>query len=393
MEAVLIASGMPLAFPQERAQTKPEQPAFRPAAPTPNDTLKSPEVMTGGHVIFRLYAAHAQDVKLKAEGLESTPGITPQEVTKGMAGEAMTRGADGVWAIDFRPVQPGVYRYTFLVDGVQTTDPRNPVSSERLNGVNSMYEVPGASFLEYKPGIQHEAIASVWYDSKAVGAMRRMPIYTPPGYEAGTQRYPVLYLLHGGGDSDDSWPTVGRAGAILDNLIAAHEAVPMIIVMPTGHVSRDFQLRTGQNTMGHDQFNEDLVGTIIPYVDINYRTISDRDHRALAGLSMGGLQTLTLSLTNSDLFSYIGVFSSGWFPSLRDQEENTDLTQYKANGKPYKLYWVGAGKYDIANANSGVTVELLKKYGITPVTHDSGGFHAWNNWRDYLHLFAPQVFR
>ncbi len=310
-----------------------------------------------------------------------------------MAGFPMTRAENGIWSIDFGPVQPGVYRYTFAVDGVQTTDPRNPLSSETLTSVKSMYEVPGAAFEEYRTEVPHGSIASVGMTPKLLAACAVWHIYTPPGYERDNRSYPVLYLLHGGGDSDDSWPTVGRAGAILDNLLAAHQAVPMIVVMPAGHVSRDFQLRSGLNTMGHDKFNDDMTGSIIPYVDRTYRTIADRNHRGLAGLSMGGLQVLTLSLTNSDLFSYIGVFSSGWFESTREQEEKTDLAQYKRSGKPFKLYWVGAGQYDIAKANSAATVELLKKYGITPVTHDSAGFHAWNNWRDYLHIFAPQLFR
>ncbi len=370
-----------------------QPPAASPPHANPNETLRSPEVGSNGHVTFRLYAPDARQVKLQAEGMEATPGISPQELTKATGGFPMTRAENGVWSIDFGPVQPGVYRYTFAVDGVQTTDPRNPVSSETLTSVRSMYEVPGAAFEEYRSGVPHGSISTVWYDSKAVGGLRRMHIYTPPGYERDSRSYPVLYLLHGGGDSDDSWPTVGRAGAILDNMLAAHQAVPMIVVMPAGHVSRDFQLRSGLNSMGHDKFNDDMTGSIIPYVDRTYRTIADRDHRALAGLSMGGLQVLTLSLTNSDLFSYIGVFSSGWFDSTREQEEKTDLAQYKTSGRPFKLYWVGAGQYDIARANSGATVELLKKYGITPVTHDSAGFHAWNNWRDYLHIFTPQLFR
>lgn len=390
--ALLCAPAICAGAPQART-SQAQPPAFSPPPPTPNDTLRSPEVSSNRHVTFRLYAPNAREVKLQAEGREATPGISPQEVAKGMAGFAMTRGENGVWSIDFGPIQPGVYRYTFVVDGVQTTDPRNPVSSESLNSVKSMYEIPGAAFEEYRPDVPHGSIASVWYRSSATGGLRRMHVYTPPGYEHDNRLYPVLYLLHGGGDSDDAWPTVGRAGAILDNLVAARQAVPMIIVMPAGHISRDFQLRTGQNTMGHDKFNEDLSGSIIPYIDQNYRTMADREHRALAGLSMGGLQTLTLSLTHSDLFSYIGVFSSGWFPNMRDQEEKTTLAQYKATGKPYKLYWVGVGQYDIAKANSGATVELLRKYGIAPVTHDSGGFHAWNNWRDYLHIFAQQLFR
>lgn len=387
-----IAAAIPASARQASANHA-QPPTFTPPPPTPNDTLRSPEVAPDGHVTFRLYAPGAHEVKLQSEGIEATPGITPEQVMKGMAGFPMKRADNGVWSIDFGPIQPGVYRYTFLVDGVQTTDPRNPLSSESLTSVKSMYEVPGAAFEEYLPKVPHGSIATVWYYSSAVNELRRMHVYTPPGYERDRQSYPVLYLLHGGGDTDDSWPTVGRAGAILDNLIAAHQALPMIVVMPAGHISRDFRLRAGMNTMGHDKFNEDLTGSIIPYIDQNYRTITDRDHRALAGLSMGGLQTLTVSLTNSDLFSYIGIFSSGWFPTMRDQVEKTDLAQYKSSGKPFKLYWVGAGQYDIAKANSATSVELLKNYGITPVTHDSAGFHAWNNWRDYLHIFAPQLFK
>jgi enterochelin esterase-like enzyme len=391
LNIALICVALP-AFAYQAPAKKPEPPAFAPPAPTPNDTLRSPEVHTDGHVTFRLYAPKAQSVTLHAEGAEATPGMTADELAKRAGGYTMARGENGVWSYDLGPIQPGAYRYSFTVDGVQTTDPRNPVSSETLNSVRSIYEVTGAPFEEYKADVPHGAIASVWYNSHAVGGLRRMHVYTPPGYEKGDQRYPVFYLLHGGGDTDDSWPTVGRAGAILDNLIAAHQAAPMIVVMPAGHVSRDFQLRTGQNTMGHDQFNEDLTGSVVPYIDSAYRTVADREHRALAGLSMGGLQALTVSLINSDLFSYIGIFSSGWFQNMREQVEKTDLTQYKTSGKPYKLYWVGVGKLDIAYANSGATVELLKKYGITPVTHESEGFHAWNNWRDYLHIFAPQLF-
>ena len=328
---------------------------------TPNDTLRSPEVDAQGRVTFRLFAPQAQQVKLQAEGRDATPGITPEQLKSESERSSMTKGPDGVWSIQIGPIQPGVYRYTFLVDGVQTTDPRNPSSSESLNFVRSMYEVPGAPFLEYRADVPHGAIASVWYQSAAVGGLRRMHVYTPPGYEHDNRNYPVLYLLHGGGDTDDSWPTVGRAGAILDNLIAERKAEPMIVVMPAGHISRDFQLRIGQNTMGHDKFNEDLTGSVISYIDKNYRTVADRDHRALAGLSMGGLQTLDISLSRSDLFAYIGVFSSGWFPEMREQEEQTDLAQYKTSGQPFKLYWVGVGKFDIANANSAATVSLLKE--------------------------------
>ncbi len=387
--------GSALLMAQQQTQppgAQPQRPVFQMPAPTPNDTLKSVEAQPDHHVRFRIWAPNATDVKLQAEGPESTPGITPAEVYKNMGGTPMLKGDQGIWEVTIGPIEPGIYRYTFIVNGVTTTDPRNPLTSQSLTISRSIYEVPGAAFLEYKAGVPHGAIATVYYDSTATGGQRRMHIYTPPGYETSSTRLPVLYLLHGGGDSDDSWGTVGRAGAILDNLISGNKAVPMIIVMPAGHISSDFRLTPGFR-MGHDAFNDDLEKVVVPYVDAHYRTVSDRDHRAIAGLSMGGGQTLTIALTDSADFAYVGVFSSGWFPNTLKEEEDTDIAQYRASGKPFRLFWVDAGKYDIALENSHATVALLQKAGIKVDDHQSGGFHAWNNWRDYLNLFAPLLFK
>lgn len=389
--ALCMASAFAQQAPQSAA-APPQRPAFQMPAPTPNDTLKSVEVQPDHHIRFRIWAPNATEVKLQAEGPEATPNITPQDAYKSMGGVPFVKGDQGVWEVVIGPVEPGVYRYTFTVDGVSTTDPRNPLTSQSLTHSSSLYEVPGSDFIEYKSDVPHGAIASVYYDSSATAGPRRMHIYTPPGYEAGSARLPVLYLLHGGGDSDNSWSTVGRAGAILDNLIAAGKAVPMIIVMPAGHISTDFHLTPGFR-MGHDAFNDDLVKVVLPYVDAHYRTVPDRDHRAIAGLSMGGAQTLTIALTDSSDFAYIGMFSSGWFPNTLKEEEDTDLAQYRASGKPFRLFWVDAGKYDIALQNSQATVAALRKAGINVDEHASGGFHAWNNWRDYLNLFALQLFK
>ncbi len=383
------------AFPQQAPQrpaAQPRQPAVQMPAPTPNDTLKSVEVQPDRHVRFRIWAPNATDVKLQAEGPEATPDITPQEAYKNMGGVPLVKGDQGIWEVVIGPIEPGIYRYTFKVDGVSTTDPRNPLTSQSLTHSSSLYEVPGADFMEYNVGVPHGAISSVYYDSSATGGLRRMHIYTPPGYEAGTVRLPVLYLLHGGGDSDDSWSTVGRAGAILDSLIAARKAVPMIIVMPAGHISTEFHLTPGVR-MGHDAFNDDLVKVVLPYIDTHYRTVADRDHRAIAGLSMGGVQALNIALTDAADFAYVGVFSSGWFPDTLKEEEDSDVAQFRASGKSFRLFWVDAGKYDIALQNSHATVAVLKKAGINVEEHESGGFHAWNNWRDYLDLFAPLLFR
>jgi enterochelin esterase-like enzyme len=298
----------------QKAPQPPNSPAIQMPAPTPNDTLKSIEVMPDRRVRFRLWAPNATDVKLHTEGPEATPGITPQEANKNQGGVTMAKGDQGIWEAVIGPIVPGTYRYTFTVDGVSATDPRNPLTSQSLTHSSSLYEVPGADFMEYKAGIPHGAISTVYYDSSATGGQRRMHVYTPPGYESGTARLPVLYLLHGGGDSDDSWSTVGRAGAILDNLIAADKAVAMILVMPAGHISTEFRLTPGVH-MGHDAFNDDLTKVVLPFVDSHYRTVPDRNHRAIAGLSMGGLQALSIALDDSADFAYVGIFSSGWFPN------------------------------------------------------------------------------
>lgn len=379
---------MPLAAQQPAATAAPPRLEFPP--PTPNDTLKSVEVEADRHVRFRIWAPKAMDVKLQAEGPEATPGATPGVVRKAMAGVAMEKGAQGIWEATIGPIEPGLYRYNFVVDGVHTTDPRNALTVQTTSEARSLYEVPGADFLEYKPAVPHGAVSVVYYDSKVTGSLRRMHIYTPPGYENGSARLPVLYLLHGGGDADDAWSVLGRAGAILDNLIAAGKAVPMIVVMPAGHTS-EFHLAPGLH-FDFSAFENDLVSVVMPYVDSHYRTVADRDHRAIAGLSMGGMQTLDICLTHSGDFGWVGMFSSGWFGDAMKTDAEKDLAQYKAGGKPFRLFWVDAGQYDIALENSRASVALLNKAGIKTDVHESGGFHSWNNWRDYLYQFAPLLF-
>lgn len=169
-------------------QQAPQRPVFQMPPPTPNDTLKSVEVQPDRHVRFRIWAPNANEVKLQAEGPESTPDITPDEVLKSMRGVTMIKGDQGIWEVVIGPIQPGIYRYTFIVDGVTTTDPRNALTSQSLTHAFSMYEVPGADFMEYKAGVPHGTIATVYYDSTATGGQRRMHVYTPPGYETGTAR-------------------------------------------------------------------------------------------------------------------------------------------------------------------------------------------------------------
>ena len=198
----------------------------------------------------------------------------------------MTKGTNGVWEVTLGPIDPGAYRYNFNVDGVSVIDPRNPATSESNNNVWSLVCVPGSDFMDTRD-VPHGAVASLTYYSKTLQKFRRMHVYTPPGYERGGGKFPVFYLLHGAGDSDDAWTSVGRAGFILDNLIADGKAKPMIVVMPAGH-TRAFGFGGGGPRPPTDEFVQDFLNDIMPCVEKNYRVYTDRAHRAIAGLSMGG---------------------------------------------------------------------------------------------------------
>jgi enterochelin esterase family protein len=306
-----------------------------------------------------------------------------------------------VWEVTLGPVEPGAYRYQFSIGGVPVIDPRNPSVSESNNNVWSLVTVPGSDVYDTR-SVQHGAVASVTYYSTALKRFRRMHVYTPPGYELGREKYPVLYLLHGASDSDDSWSSVGRAGFILDNLIAAGRAKPMLVVMPAGHTnSGGFRMpNTG------DEFSNDFLSDIMPYVEKNYRVINDRASRALAGLSMGGGQTLTIGIPHLDKFGYLGVFSSGLFsmfgtrpgapappPGPSWEEQNAKALDNPALKKGLKLFWFSTGKEDFLLKTTQSTVELFRKHGFNVVYEESEGGHTWLNWRAYMNQFVPLLFR
>ncbi len=242
--------------------------------------VTSPEVAQDRHVSFRILAPKAQQVRLFSTDIF------------GMKLEGdLTKADSGVWEISMGPVDPGAYRYNFNVDGVSVMDPRNPSVSESNGNAWSMVYIPGADFMETKD-VPHGAVASVTYFSKSLGRFRRMHVYTPPGYETSSQKYPIFYLLHGAGDSDDSWTSVGRAGFIIDNLIADKKAKPMVIVMPAGHTGPFSFERPAGGAPRIPDFNDDFVkdfnSDIMPYAETHYRVLRERKDRAIAGLSMGG---------------------------------------------------------------------------------------------------------
>jgi enterochelin esterase family protein len=240
--------------------------------------------------------------------------------------------------------------------------------------------------------VPHGAVAEVHYYSTVLGRARRMHVYTPPGYERGSGRFPVFYLLHGAMDSDDSWSTVGRAGFILDNLIAAGAAVPMVVVMPDGH--------TGPFTMGGsslplEDFAREFKSDIKPYVEQTYRVATAREHTAIAGLSMGGAQTLEIAMNDLPEYGYVGVYSSGVFGVTQDsswQERYRPTLDDASLKRGLQLVWFSTGKDDFLLDTTKATVALLERHGFDVEYRESAGGHTWINWREYLASFAPRLF-
>ncbi len=373
--------------------------AQRPQAPV----FPSPEVSADRRVTFRLYAPQATSVSLRAGDIPAAARQTGQ----------FTKREDGVWEMTTGALEPGAYRYVYDLNGVGVMDPRNTAISESNTTAWSVVTVPGSDMFDVK-SVPHGAVASVYYQSTALGRTRRMHVYTPPGYETSTAKYPVFYLLHGAGDCDDSWTSVGRANFILDNLIATNRAKPMIVVMPAGHTT------TAPNGRGaaapgtppaRDEFTADFLTDILPYVEKHYRVIPDRAHRAIAGLSMGGSQTLNIGIPNLDKFAYIGVYSSGLLGSRPPAAapgaapapaapfggawtaQNAAMLDNAAARKGLKLFWFSTGAEDQLMPTTKSTVELFSKHGFTPVFKESPGGHTWLNWRNYLVEFTPQLFQ
>ena len=347
----------------------------------------SPEVHGDARVTFRLLAPKAAEVTLRGEWME------------GQVRAALVKDDQGLWSVTVGPLRPDLYSYSFTVDGLTISDPRNPVLKPGARSYSSLVDIPGpeVAFHALRP-VPHGDLHIHHYSSAALGAVRRIHVYTPPGYASNPkQRYPVLYLLHGSGDTDAEWSSVGRAGWILDNLIAGGKAQPMLIVMPNGHATdardRDPAAR-GQNTA---KFEAELTGDIIPLVEKTYRVEARRERRALVGLSMGGMQSLNIGLAHLNLFSHIGVFSAGIggrLGTVQDFENKFQavLSKPEATNKQLALFWIGCGKTDFLFQSVQELIGTLKKNGVRHVYHESEGGHVWWNWRMYLAELAPLLF-
>jgi enterochelin esterase-like enzyme len=393
-------------------------PGIAMAQPQPNPTsqavrVKSPEVTSDNHISFRLNAPNATKVLLEGSWL-------------GAVDLPMTKDDSGVWSTTVGPLSPQLYGYWFIVDGVRVNDPSNSEMERDGSRYNNMVLVPGPqSDLWTFKDVPHGTLEQIWYPSPTLQMdQRRMYVYLPPDYLTNSKKkYPVLYLLHGGGGDEDAWTTMGRATIILDNLIASGKAVPMIVVMPNGNAKQSVSQGYGygpipspqqvvapqpnpvlaggaaappRQTAGAPQtsyagsYPESLIKDVIPFVEKTYRVIPDKAHRAIAGLSLGGSQTIMATNNNPKEFDYIGVFSSG----VGDAKDATFLSQLDAiKAAGVKLYWTGAGDIDQAHDRTVALEAVLKDKSFPTSYKEIPGRHYWFLWRDFLGDYASLIFQ
>jgi enterochelin esterase-like enzyme len=352
-------------------------------APTNVRRAEYPKVDADGRVTFRLAAADAKNVQLQPGGDDN--GLGKQAFD-------MERGDDGHWTITIPPAVPGFHYYWFVVDGAIVNDP----GSETYFGWErqcSGIDVPdrGVDYYDAKD-VPHGEVRALWYHSKVTGKPRRAMVYTPPGYDDGTDDYPVLYLQHGAGEDERGWTAQGRANFILDNLIAAEKAAPMIVVMDNGYATK-----VGEKAKPIDfgGFEAVLTEELIPKIDSTYRTQADRNHRALAGLSMGGLQALQVGLNHLELFASVGAFSAPVLEKFDAKKScHGAFADAAAFNEKVKLFWLGYGSAEGFADGVIAMHDALDKAGVNHVKFESPGTsHEWQTWRRSLHDFAPRLFQ
>ena len=375
----------------------------------------SPQVNADRTVTVRVLAPKATEITVTGELLN---GSDPKP---------MTKGDDGIWTATLGPVPPDVYTYAFNIDGVNTTDPRNPwVKLVSSTGLASQVEVPGdgAQYYDMKP-VPHGLVQIMTYESKATGATRQAYVYTPPDYNRTTTKYPVFYLLHGGGDLDPGWVMTGRANIIMDNLFAEKKAVPMIVVMPLARgggslgigpagmspgISAAGNVAPGPGRGGApggaapgaastptgpaplQAFAQDFIGDLVPAVEKTFRVSTRPDDRAIGGLSAGGEATINTAFSRPDLFRYIVIMSAG-APQNVEELYPKFFGSSAAAAKQMKLIWLAAGDGDFALNGTKALDEVLTKNGIKHSFKTTQGRHEWRLWRPHLYEFAQLLFK
>lgn len=366
-------------------------------APTNVQNAEFPRLNSDLSATFHVQADQAQKVQLLME-----LGQSPYD---------MVRSTDGSWEVTTKPLLPGFHYYLISVDGFASTDPGSTTFFAARREVSGI-EVPApeSEFFAIKD-VPHGTVRTEWYFSKAPGEWRRIVVCTPPGYDRSTERYPVLYLQHGWGEDEDAWSHQGHENFILDNLIAAQKAKPMIIVNENGMTGINFQPppppRPGANPSAppprptasaiseerYALFDRIIFGDLVPFIDSRFRTIPDREHRALAGLSMGGGQAVRIGLNHLDQFAYVGAFSPALFITDTAKDYDGALADAAKLNRQLRLLWIGVGSDDFLLAPVKQSHENLERAGIKHVWVESSGAHVWTVWRKYLADFAPRLFQ
>jgi len=333
-------------------------------------SLSSPDVHADHTVTFRYYARNAQKVSLDAEFLS--------------ASQPMIKDTSGVWSITVAPVKPDIYPYYFWVDSIQMADPNNSLIFANERFKRSLVEIPGDQPLVHElQNVPHGKISYRYYKSVTLGATRTLVIYTPPGFDVnGKIKYPVLYLIHGGSDTEETSTKVGHANLIADNLIAQGKAKPMIIVMPYANVR--------PKPMG--DFTKDMINDIIPFIEANYPVLTDSRHRAIAGFSVGGGQTLNIGVTNTDKFAYVCSYA----PYTATEEFKKNFTNWSPDtalmNKQLKLFTISVGTEDFLYESVKQNIAMFKEKSLNPQTLIVPGGHTWMNCKLYLTNTLQQLF-
>ena len=357
----------------------------------------SPEIHDNQTVTFRIKADQADEVILLGDWM------LPNGWAPGSA--KLSKNEEGIWTYTTKKLDSDLYTYYFLIDSVRTIDPGNPHVIRDIANLFNVFIIENGKADNYKvQEVPHGAVTRRWYDSPALDMQRRVTIYTPPGYESSSKEYPVLYLLHGAGGDEEAWIELGRSSQILDNLIAAGKAEPMIVVMTNGNV--DQQAAPGEAPAGYTTPQFMLPSTmngkfiesfpdVINFVESTYRVKADKAHRAIAGLSMGGFHTLHISRFHPNTFDYVALFSAAIMPrettSPVFQNIETTLEDQMNNG--YELYWIGIGKTDFLYEDNTRYRNMLDEMGMEYEYLETEGGHTWTNWRVYLTEIAQKLFK
>jgi Enterochelin esterase and related enzymes len=365
----------------------------------------SPEIHNNT-VTFRLKAPKAVKVQITGDFLPTQKFKTPFGEADGPGVADLTEGKDGIWEYTTNPLKPELYSYSFIVDGLKTTDPGNVYLIRDVATLTNVFIIGGERADLYKVNkVPHGTVSRIWYNSPTLGMERRMTVYTPAGYETSGKRYPVFYLLHGMGGDEEAWISLGRTAQILDNLIAQGKAKPMIVVMTNGNAAQE--AAPGESSLGMVlptfQLPKTMEGTfesafpdVVKFVDNNYRTIKSKSGRAIAGLSMGGFHSMHISKQYPDMFNYVGLFSAAIVPNkdvTSPVYQNLESKLKVQFSKKPTLYWIGIGKTDFLYKANEDYRKLLDEKGYKYTYYETGEGHIWKNWRIYLTEFTPLLFR